>query len=456
MINIFGRTRRKIRDLESRLLEVQHGFDDLLLCQDSASITRGGNQYPTAELQIIELAKKYEGCADWGSQFAHNIIAVRSAFTIGQGVKVEAKEGIKGDAARELEWIAEFNHLNNLDEGMPQSWAAEAEIEGKFLARLFIGEDQDIFVRFIPWTHTKYVIDTPSDDYTDYITAKWKSTDVTSQEEITVPAPEFVYSKFGGRVHHVNNTPPKIGAVLTEMENMHKALCDWRQINKLFASPTPHFEVEDKRQVDDLQNLIKGMKWKAGKVLITTAKFSMVGIDAAGVESLADEILTNAKIISGNTGVPIHFLGFPGEMSNRSTAENLLELIVASTNKERRIWAGTYEEIYTKAMTLANDKQSAGLDLEAFTVTIPQISAAKIAELESVWLPMFEAGALSLEGFLARVPEIDTKAELKRIEDKEADAAADALEAIKAAKSEAAHNDEPLDKGVDASKGGSK
>ena len=318
------------------------------------------------------------------------------------------------------------------------------------MIRIFAGKEPgEVDARFIPWTHTKYEIESDSEDYADYISAKWKNPD--TDEEITVDAAEFVYKKFGGRVHHVNDTPPKVGAVLCEMENLHKALDDWRKINKLFACPTPHFRVNDKRQVEELQQMILDMKWKIGKVLITTAEFSMVGIDAAGVKSLADEITTNAKIISGNTGVPVHFLGFPELMSNRSTSDNLLELVVASTNKARRVWAGAYEELYTKAITLANDKQQAGLDPNSFTVEIPQISAAKIKELQEVWLPIYEAGALSLEGFLAKVPNIDTEKEVERLEAKEAEAAAAALEAIKAAKTEANHGDEPLDDETDAS-----
>ncbi|MDP4879928.1 MAG: hypothetical protein NWR36_08580, partial [Opitutales bacterium] len=59
---------------------------------------------------------------------------------------------------------------------------------------------------------------------------------------------------------------------------------------------------------------------------------------AAGGTSLTTEINTIAKIISGATGIPIHYLGFTDLMSNRATAEDLAELVNVTTSHEREAW----------------------------------------------------------------------------------------------------------------------
>jgi hypothetical protein len=41
-------------------------------------------------------------------------------------------------------------------------------------------------------------------------------------------------------------------------------------------------------------------------------------------------------------------------MSNRATAENLMELVSASTLKERETWIGAYEEVIVKGMAMVN------------------------------------------------------------------------------------------------------
>jgi hypothetical protein len=136
---------------------------------------------------------------------------------------------------------------------------------------------------------------------------------------------------------------------------------------------------------------------------------------------LAREIETNAKMISGTTGVPVHFLGYPDLMSNRATAENLMELILAQTNKERIIWTGAYKEMLEKAAAIYNEKTGLGqmstkLDMRKVRVYIPLITREQWERLEKVFVPLSIAGKISDEMMLSQIPGVDIKEEKERRE----------------------------------------
>jgi hypothetical protein len=128
---------------------------------------------------------------------------------------------------------------------------------------------------------------------------------------------------------------------------------------------------------------------------------------------LEKEIITNAKMISGNVGIPIHFLGFPDLMSNRATSTDLFELIMASTAKERLVWAGFYEEMFDKALTKANKNFTPG----QVKAEILQVSDAKIQELASVWLPLYTGGVIDLDYMLSKIPDIEPSKVKKSLDD---------------------------------------
>ncbi|GAH41096.1 unnamed protein product, partial [marine sediment metagenome] len=104
--------------------------------------------------------------------------------------------------------------------------------------------------------------------------------------------------------------------------------------------------------------------FKLKKVLAGTAKMSFIKLDAGGIDSIEKEIVSLVKLISGNTGIPVHFLGFVDLMSNRATAEDLINMINAATTKERQTWIGAYEEVIKKAMDMWNNAAEPGMSKE--------------------------------------------------------------------------------------------
>lgn len=215
---------------------------------------------------------------------------------------------------------------------------------------------------------------------------------------------------FSGRTNKVNETMPKVAMVLRQMEALDKALWDWRNINHYFSMPTPYFKCETKEQAKAMNEVLEKINWKIGKTLAGVAEFSFVSTDMKGIDSLEKEIISNVKIISGETGIPVHFLGLPDLMSNRAVSTDLFELIVASTNKERHVWIGAYEEIFSKALIMANQGlQKQKFDPEAVGCEIPYVTAQKIKELSETWLPLYTANIIDLDYMLSMIPNVDAE-----------------------------------------------
>ena len=72
-------------------------------------------KYNTYDKQVAQLGRLYDNTADWGCMIARNIIDVRTAFSVGGGIKVTKRTTFEGDATKELAWVKEFMRFNNLD-----------------------------------------------------------------------------------------------------------------------------------------------------------------------------------------------------------------------------------------------------------------------------------------------------------------------------------------------------
>ena len=210
------------------------------------------------------------------------------------------------------------------------------------------------------------------------------------------------------------------------IEYLDKALRDWREIDRLFATPTPTIQCETMEQAYKIMEEIKSNpNFKIKKFMAHTGVFSFKGPDMAGVTNLENEILTLAKMISGTTGIPVHFLGLPDLLSNRAVADNLGQLVYSSTSKERIIWRGAWEETISKAMMMHNEKTSSQmsdsrkLDPRKITVDIPYPSEESWLHFEKVWMPLWLSGKVSDELALSQLPGINAKDEMQRMQESE-------------------------------------
>lgn len=400
--------KQKLETLQKRVVELQNSLS--ILIGDAVTVNSTlGNPYVNYREAILEMAKKYEGTAQWGVQQVRNIIDVRSAFIIGQGFKLKEdgeQETGDGKKSREMEFVEAFVKHNGLNEEKPQELSKEGEIEGRCLVRVFPNADgKNVEFRFVPYSVYDYKVTTDPNDYEDFQTVTYR--DAGSQKDVTLNKGEFVYRRFAGRLSKVNDIMPKVAMVLRHCEDLDKALWDWRTINNIFAAPTPYFKCDNSSDVDPLLKKLAAINWKIGKVFAGVADFQMVGADGAGLDSLMKEIETLAKIISGATGVPVHFLGFTDLMSNRSTSTDLFEFINASVNKERKIWEGFYQDLFDSAIEQFNTMTKGTLAKGKVKVEVLTLTEAQLRLLSEVWLPLYTAGVIDLDYFLGKIPDID-------------------------------------------------
>lgn len=464
-MSIFSTRKSQVQEMRQRTQELEAKVRDLyqsqeLLVKDILTLQETeraykGNDYQEYDLAVQEISDKYCNLADWGCVQTGNIIDLRAAFILGEGIQVKPTTATPAEAEYELQWSEDFLTYNGLDQEMSQEIAKEAEIEGKVALNILYDADpyQDwpgmITTRFIPWTKKHYIVETDPADYLWYKKIYWDVPPAGSFDE-----PQFVYKKFGGRIYDPNDAQPKIMKCLTQIDRLDKALRDLRQINHLFASPTPDFEMPDAESVKKLTAELQGINWKIGKMIIHTGTFSLKTPEGAASSqgALIAEVETCIKMISGTTGVPIHFLGLLDLLKNRATGDNTRELVMAATSREREIWVGAFNELLEKSMTLFNNKAYAQmskarkLDPTKVRIDIEEVSQEHWDRLEKVLIPAATQGIISKEYVASQIPGIDMDKErnLKAEADKrEEEAAARELERLKA---ESANNN--LNQGI--------
>lgn len=419
----------QVTKLRNRLHEIQQS--SILRSSEGGDTRYKGNQYASYSAAVMEIDKKYSGEADWGVLQTGNIIDLRAAFIINQGIKVVRKKAGEGDA--EIEWANKFLEYNDLDKEVAQEYAVEAEIEGRIALKLAPEEIETptvkgktdkkkteketmISVRYVSWTDKQYKIETAPQDYKKFIKMTWTPKDADKEE--VLEEPQFVYKKFGGRISKPEKPAPKMMKCLTQIDNLDKALTDWREINRIFSAPILNVKCEDEEDLKWTKEALTDKNWKVKKIFVSTALMAYVVFDIKGIDSLEREIITLAKIISGTTGVPVHFLGFTDILKQVTTAKNLMESVKAATNKERETWKGAYDEVITKAMLMhneasGNNQQSKGkrLDPSLITVEIPFITEDEWDHLINFYLPAAMARLIAVETLHSKTPGLDTEKE---------------------------------------------
>ena len=436
-IRQFIRDAREVQLFKQELgeanVKVQHMIDIMTGTESDDLGAYKGNEYRTYRKAIYAIDKKYNGTAKWGVLQTGNIIDLRAAFIIARGIKISVREkGAK--AEREIKWARDFLEYNDLDKEMVQEFAKEAEIEGKILLKIDMDKTPEIekykeygyqmvAARYVSWLEKKYEVKADDDDYKKYLKVEWEG---GAKKAGSLNADQFVYKKFGGRINDPNTAHSKVMKCLSQIDNLDKGLRDWREINRIFGGPILYMKCTDKNEVEKATEAMEDKNFKIKKVMAGTGELSFISFDIKGVESLENEILTNAKMISGTTGVSVQYMGLVELLKNRSTSDDMREGLSSATVKERATWEGAYEELITKAMNLFNktvykQKEAKGQKLNPalIKVNIPVITKQHWDNIKDVWLPAAIAGKITEELFLEQLPDVDIDEELKRKEKRE-------------------------------------
>lgn len=365
------------------------------------------NNFQTFESQTSAIYQMFNGTADYGSDLMRALIETRVALICGEGINIHAK----GKTAKFIQKFIDDNQLNGYRLlNMVQS----GEMEGKQLLVLLPDEEM-IKVRQFSWYVNKYTIKTNKRDNDDIINISYRDDD---DKPHTISIDKSVYVKLGGSEDKVNDTFPRIGTVITQIENYDRALYDLRANNHLFSKLTPYWKTETQAEAKAINNAVNGGEWELGKGYAGTGAFSIVGPPLGALESLKGEMSLNLKLISSTAGVPVHWLGWTDLMSNRALADELEQFVDLATKKERLIWIEKLKEVIRKAMILAVDSGIEGAvnDPDGFELDLPIVSMEKMKALSETWLVLYQESLISRSDIQNKIPGIDPIVTNKQIE----------------------------------------
>jgi hypothetical protein len=367
------------------------------------------NKYQSYEKQVEQSYLMYNGLADYGNDTLRGLVDVRAAFIGGEGVKLIATNKNKKKTQAFLDKLIDDNDLDG--EGFIDI-VETAELEGKLLPILKVVDKEKVIIRNMTWKTNKYVVKTDAYDPKKIISIKYKDND---DKDKTIPLDKAVYIKLGGTSDKTNKTTTKIGTVLTQIENYDRALYDLRENNHLFGKVTPYFKCEDQESANLINQAIQAKDFVVGSGYAGTAEFKYISPDMGASDNLFKEITLNVKKITAVTGVLIHWLGWPELMSNRATAENMLEQINAATKKDRLKLKKGIEELVQKAMVLATEANlpEAVNEPEGFEVVIPMPSIFQLEQIMSIYFPFQQADIISKTTLQNMTPGIDSQTENK-------------------------------------------
>ncbi|MFO8056111.1 MAG: hypothetical protein R6V10_02295 [bacterium] len=407
-----GRKNRKkrIKELEVKLARTEEYVTDILTYkagEKARAVPASANPYRSREALVAELVNKYKGYAKAGNQLIQRIVDTRAAFAMANGLS--ARPAQPGHEPPELDFINRTIAGNQLDGQFGQQLAVEKELEGQVLLVLdYLPDEDNVRVRFISWNDTHYRVAYADHTYTDIESISYEN---DHGNTVNIPPDQAVFIKFNARIHSREGVPTLSG-LLQEAEDIDYALRNWRTINRYFASPTPYFKTADIQQAKDLYDrlLAPGVDWKIGKVFAGPAEFSLVGMEGTGSDSIKQEIETKIKVLAGGAGVPVQFLGFPEFMSNRATAENTMEPVALVSISEQRSWLGGFAELFDKAIKQKNSaapRGTAPLQTGRVAPCMRFITRAQVQRLKELYLPLYQAGAITLDTMLKLLPDVE-------------------------------------------------
>jgi hypothetical protein len=422
---LYAVTREKITDV-SEIKEAIQGLDegqkqDILstcITNSGGGVSSGAvcidkNNYSTYVKQIQQINYMYNNRSDYGGEILRAVIDTLCSFIGGEGLSVKAEK------EKTRKYVETFLKKNKLLDGSELiDNITTGEMEGKDLMMLTPGDDFVKVNNFTYWI-TPYEIEHANASLKEYtkavVTLEKKKLEEESNKK-TLSKDKFVYVKLGGSPDRVNRTPPTVANILTDIENFSRAKYDMRKNNHLFGRVTPVFLVETLNEAKALQNKINSMDNVIGRAYAGTAKQVLyLEPSGKGREVISKEMIDLLRIISMNTGIPIQYLAYPDLLSNRATAENMLEAVNAATVKKRLIWEEAFTELTQKSMIIATEKGIEGAvnDPDGFEIKLNFATLALLKQVAEIWVLLAEQGYISKASVRSRLPGINITNEEK-------------------------------------------
>lgn len=375
------------------------------------------NNYSNYGSQVQTIYDMYNNRTDYGGEFLRALLDFRVSFIAGAGISIIPADERKTIAKKVIKWINNFFIYNKYYGSQFLEDVLISEMEGKVLLLVFPNvNDGNVRIRSYNWFQTRYDVRMDDKDNQRIKQVLYKKNESEAMQNLGRPK-ELVYIKIGGSPDRINRTIPRIANSLQDLENISRAKYDIRKNNHYFGKIFPSFETNELKEAKALQNKINSIDWQIGKAYVGTAKVNYTEPSGRAVESLKQEIVQGIKNISLNIGIPVHYMAYPELLSNRATAENLLEVINAATIKERTKWTEGITELIRKAMKIAFDNGFINFyEPKAFQVKIDLSSYATLKQVMEIWYPLMTGDIIGEDTLRSLLPGIDPEKEKKIIE----------------------------------------
>jgi len=395
----------------------------MLRLQDNTNID--GNAYPTHLAQVLEIMNLYTGKSEIGNDLVKRIINISAAIKLPNGLALEVNKDKKKSSAAELGYLEKFMEVNQFNESVCTELSKSAEKQGQVLVALvWDPSDNMVKVNYRPWHIYKYVVYPAGlNNLTPPYTIAWDENPDFKISAGTLSSANAAFVAFNSTFEpdsEGNLTvegSPALGNVLPRIDDIGKDLLNWRRSNNLYSYPTPHAELETADEAQSLQSKITDLGWSVGNMLVTSGKFEMVVPDNF-YDTIKEAIHTSLQIISGATGLSIGWLGFPGLMSNRATADSLGEPLEIVAANDITSWKSFYEQMFDNVLRIRNENmpENKPLQLGKVKPLLKPMSDRIWQQLIRLYMPAAEQRLISREGFLNKIPGINVVEEMKLLE----------------------------------------
>lgn len=421
MIILFGKEQERIKNIEAALAKIEavegasdSVYDILTAPYIGDSETRRGNRYRSYESAVDAIWRKYHNTDRWGCGLTRGLIDWRVAQIAGNGANIYAKD------KRTRDYLEDCFDYNGLFGSGLNDMVRDGEMEGRGLEILeWDKKTQLVKNRHVSWLQYRYTVKADPEDYANIQSVSFKDSTNTLVE--LTGERGWIFWKTSGCARNYDDTPPRIAAILTEIEEYDQALSDIRQNHRLFGYATPTLKTDTpETAVAERQTFFgrsKKVVWKIGRFLISSGAFSFVEPSGRAVESVKGELVELARKIQFVAGCPLHYIGFPDLMSNRAVAEDTNELVNASTVYERGVYEETLTKMAIQMVELYNENNpKSQLSTDDIQVTIPIVSMSAVKVLVELYLQLYDRDALTKQTLLSLVPNIDPEQEIRMLE----------------------------------------
>jgi hypothetical protein len=406
--NRFSPALRKVNKEIKALEEGALDYMSQASIEQSTNRAADENNYNTYEKQVVGAYEMYNGISTYGAELLGAIIDARVAFIGGEGVSISA------DNPSTEDFLNQLIKDNRLDGSRFIDTIRTGELEGKNLLILSkdMKKESKVKITSFRWKTHKYVVHADGYDKEEVTSITYKKNGM-DEEELKE---NYVFVRLGGTWDKVNDTPSKIAKVLTDIENFSRAKYDSRKSNHLFGRVTPWMQTDENSEAAKFRDAVQSGEWEIGDGYAGSGMLHLVAPGSDASKVIYDEMVMQLRIISTGTSIPIHWLAHPDLMSNRATAENLIEVVKAGTQLERKTWEEALEVVFRKAMDMAVDSGWSNDIIGDFEVKLPFVSLAEIVAIVEALKASVDSKYISVETFQQKLPGIDPDIEKKRLE----------------------------------------